>query len=200
MATTPKKTHASSQTEKDLRQNERSSLSLIEDSSEVIALLNAEDIITYMSPSITSVLGYTPEEIEGCNAGVLVHPDDLETMQWVLGEIGRSPGKSLRAEYRLRCKDGSWRWFEGSETNLLQVPGIGAIVGTFRDITKRKLAPRSHWGEMSASEHFAQFCETDAFLIHSVSAFIGAGLRAGDACIVLATKPHRGGTGRASVG
>jgi PAS domain-containing protein len=44
---------------------------------------------------------------------------------------------------------------------------------------------------MSASEHFVQFCETDAFLIHSVSAFIGAGLRAGDACIVLATKPHR---------
>ena len=44
---------------------------------------------------------------------------------------------------------------------------------------------------MSESEHFVQFCETDAFLIHSVSEFIGAGLRAGDACIVLATKPHR---------
>ncbi|HEX6108022.1 MAG TPA: PAS domain S-box protein [Ktedonobacteraceae bacterium] len=44
---------------------------------------------------------------------------------------------------------------------------------------------------MSETEHFVQFCETDAFLIHSVSEFIGAGLRAGDACIVLATKPHR---------
>jgi PAS domain S-box-containing protein len=162
-----------------------------EDSSEIIALLNAEDIVTYMSPSLTPILGYTPEEIVGCHARVLVHPDDLDTMQWVLGEIGQSPGKSLHAEYRLRCKDGSWRWFEGSGTNLLQVPGIGAIVGTFRDITKRKLAPRSHWSEMSASEHFVQFCETDAFLMHSVSAFIGAGLRAGDACIVLATKPHR---------
>jgi PAS domain S-box-containing protein len=41
------------------------------------------------------------------------------------------------------------------------------------------------------SEHFVQFCETDAFLMDSVSAFIGAGLRAGDAVIVLATKPHR---------
>ena len=40
------------------------------------------------------------------------------------------------------------------------------------------------------SEHFVQFCETDAFLIDSVSAFIGAGLRAGDVVIVLATKPH----------
>src|SRR5713226_6555573 len=40
------------------------------------------------------------------------------------------------------------------------------------------------------SEHFVQFCETDAFLMDSVSAFIGAGLRVGDAVIVLATKPH----------
>jgi PAS domain S-box-containing protein len=191
MAPTSKKTHASSQPEKVLRQNEHSSRPLTEDNSEIIALLNAEDIITYVSPSITSILGYTPEEIEGCHARVFVHPDDLDTMQWVLGEIGQSPGKSIRAEYRLHCKDGSWRWFEGSGTNLLQVPGIGAIVGTFRAIAKRKLAPRSHWSEMSASEHFVQFCETDAFLIHSVSAFIGAGLRAGDACIVLATKPHR---------
>ncbi len=41
------------------------------------------------------------------------------------------------------------------------------------------------------SEHFVQFCETDAFLMDSVSAFIGAGLRAGDVVIVLATQPHR---------
>src|SRR5216683_1339121 len=40
------------------------------------------------------------------------------------------------------------------------------------------------------SEHFVHFCETDAFLMDSVSAFIGAGLRVGDAVIVLATKPH----------
>jgi PAS domain S-box-containing protein len=47
------------------------------------------------------------------------------------------------------------------------------------------------WGEMSESEHFVQFCETDTFLINSVSKFIGTGLRAGDAGIVIATKPHR---------
>ncbi len=191
MATPSKKTYASSQTEKVLRQKEQRSRSFIENSSDIIALINAEDIVTYVSPSITPVMGYTPEEIVGCHAFVLVHPDDLDTMQWVLGELGQSPGKSLRAEYRLRCKDGSWRWFEGSGTNLLNVPGIGAIVGNFRDITTQKLAPRSNWSEMSKSEHFVQFCETDAFLMNSVSEFIGAGLRAGDACIVIATKPHR---------
>ncbi len=45
--------------------------------------------------------------------------------------------------------------------------------------------------EMSQSAHFVQFCETDAFLINSLSDFIGTGLKAGDVCIVIATQPHR---------
>lgn len=45
--------------------------------------------------------------------------------------------------------------------------------------------------EMGESEHFVQFCETDAFLMNSVKEFIGTGLRAGEACIVVATQPHR---------
>ncbi|HEV2851181.1 MAG TPA: ATP-binding protein [Thermoanaerobaculia bacterium] len=40
-------------------------------------------------------------------------------------------------------------------------------------------------------EHFVQFYEKDAFLIDEVSAFIGSGLKAGQAGIVIATPPHR---------
>ncbi len=47
------------------------------------------------------------------------------------------------------------------------------------------------WREMSEFEHFVQFCETDAFLVQSVSKFISAGLMEGDATIILATQPHR---------
>jgi PAS domain S-box-containing protein len=56
-----------------------------------------------------------------------------------------------------------------------------------------KLAPRLQWSEMDTSEHFVQFYETDEFLLDSVSGFIGAGLGAGAACIVIATKAHREG-------
>ena len=45
--------------------------------------------------------------------------------------------------------------------------------------------------ELSQSEHFVQFRETDEFLINSVGEFIGTGLHAGEACIVIATQPHR---------
>src|SRR5260370_15674204 len=61
------------------------------------------------------------------------------------------------------------------------------------DDTRRELAPRLNWGEMRESEHFVQFYETDDFLLDSVSGFTGAGLGAGAACIVIATKLHREG-------
>src|SRR5579859_7833879 len=54
--------------------------------------------------------------------------------------------------------------------------------------TSKKFQARFQAGQ---SEHFVQFCETDEFLMDSVSAFIGSGLRVGDAGIVLATKLHR---------
>jgi signal transduction histidine kinase/CheY-like chemotaxis protein len=63
--------------------------------------------------------------------------------------------------------------------------GGGVSLGEF--------APRSVWSEMGESEHFAQFYETDASLLDSLSGFIGIGLGAGDACIVVATEAHREG-------
>jgi signal transduction histidine kinase/ActR/RegA family two-component response regulator len=69
--------------------------------------------------------------------------------------------------------------------------GRGVIQHTTGDITVQEFAPRSCWSEMSDSEHFVQFYETDAFLLNSLGGFVGAGLQAGDACIIVATQAHR---------
>jgi signal transduction histidine kinase/ActR/RegA family two-component response regulator len=41
--------------------------------------------------------------------------------------------------------------------------------------------------------HFVQFYEDDAFLVDAIGRFIGGGLEAGDAAVVLATERHRSG-------
>lgn len=61
------------------------------------------------------------------------------------------------------------------------------------DSAARELAPLSDWSGMIEPEHFVQFYETDVFLLDSLSGFIGAGLKEGEACIVVATKEHREG-------
>jgi signal transduction histidine kinase/CheY-like chemotaxis protein len=59
------------------------------------------------------------------------------------------------------------------------------------DISVTALAPYPDWSAMGESEHFVQFYETETFLLNSLADFIGTGLDAGDACIVVATGAHR---------
>jgi signal transduction histidine kinase/ActR/RegA family two-component response regulator len=70
---------------------------------------------------------------------------------------------------------------------------VAELIPTNADEVTARCAPRSDWSEMSESDHFVQFYETDLFLLNSVCGFIGTGLRSGDACIVVATKAHRDG-------
>ncbi|HLI05900.1 MAG TPA: PAS domain S-box protein [Ktedonobacteraceae bacterium] len=121
-----------------LQPNERVFRALIENSSDVIVLLNAEGIPTYVSPSITRVTGYDPAEYLGSLPLLLLHPDDIPVAKQLFANIMQAPGRSFSAEYRMRCKDGSWGWFEGTATNLLHDPEVQAIVGSFRDISERK--------------------------------------------------------------
>ena len=53
------------------------------------------------------------------------------------------------------------------------------------------VAPTAHWHVSEPTGHAVQFYADDSFLIDSVSRFIGTALGAGDAAIVVATKPHR---------
>jgi len=109
MVATSKKTHISHHIEMEeaLRHNQKQSRPHIENGSDMVAFINAEQKVTYVSPSITSIMGYSPEEIVGYHALALVHPDDLNALQRLLGELEQTPGKSLSAKSRLRCKDGS---------------------------------------------------------------------------------------------
>lgn len=53
------------------------------------------------------------------------------------------------------------------------------------------VAPHSEVGRIRAGDHSVQFYEDDSFLLDSVTTYIREGLRSGDACLVVATKPHR---------
>ncbi|HKY05339.1 MAG TPA: ATP-binding protein [Blastocatellia bacterium] len=58
------------------------------------------------------------------------------------------------------------------------------------DITLMELAPRADWSVVGEGQHFVQFYETDDFLLNSLTGFVGRGLEAGDACVVVATRAH----------
>ena len=59
------------------------------------------------------------------------------------------------------------------------------------DSNARQLAPHAAVSLPHDSRHFAQFYESDEFLVASLSEFVGAALRGGEAAIVIATPEHR---------
>ena len=59
-----------------IRQSEARFSSLVQNSSDVVMVVDADSTIRYMSPSVERVLGYTPGELEGTKLTVLIHPED----------------------------------------------------------------------------------------------------------------------------
>ncbi|MGB2799082.1 MAG: PAS domain S-box protein, partial [Dehalococcoidia bacterium] len=128
------------QAEEALRESEERFRALIENASDAMAILDAEGIIVYESPSVERILGYRPEEMTGKSVLDLIHPDDLPAVTAQFTSFINDPMTSASMDVRLRHKDGSWRWMEGMANNLLDNPQVRGIVINYRDITERKQA------------------------------------------------------------
>ncbi len=121
-----------------LRHSERHYRSLIENSSDVITVLDADGLILYQSPSIRHWRGFEPSELISRQVRDFVHADDLPAIEEGLACKLSQPGVPIKFECRMRHKDGSWRHVEGTSVNLLTDPAIGGIIINTRDTTERK--------------------------------------------------------------
>ena len=76
-----------------------------------------------------------------------------------------------------------------ARTNDISVHEAMHPIAVDRTVSRR--APQTEWHPVHESEHVVQFYETDTFLLEALTDFMGTGLVAGDACIVVATPVHR---------
>ena len=116
-----------------LERREEHYRSLIENSLDLISILNLDGTIRYASPSHERVLGYGLEELVGQNAFSFIHADDLEKVRAAF--VGADGATSLQS--RFRHKDGSWRVLESFGRDLSHLPGVNGLVINSRDVTDR---------------------------------------------------------------
>lgn len=73
----------------------------------------------YINHSVGEVLGYTPEEIAALGEGILlkiIHPEDLIIAEQEAQKLHNTPdGHFITITYRIRHKNGDWRWFQARE-------------------------------------------------------------------------------------
>lgn len=107
------------------------------------ALLRVDDTghVARADPSITSLLGWTPQEIIGRGPAELAHPDDEPrlTAAWSPAAATRSAsatGPAASVAFRGACKDGSWKWLEERGLPIRSAPDTESIrMLRLRDIT-----------------------------------------------------------------
>lgn len=116
---------------------------VIENSSDTILFLDSEwrFIECLNAAAYEKLCGYSVAERLGKSAFDMFHPDELPTLKAKFPSTG-SAGEVVRAEYRIKRKDGTWRWVEGAARNMLTDPSINALVIGVRDIEERKTAEK----------------------------------------------------------
>jgi len=112
--------------------------SLVQHASDVIAIIDRDAVIRYLSPAVETIFGYRPEQLLGTAVLDTVHPDDVDAIAAALADVVGAPWKSTTVEGRLRAADGSWRWFESSVVNLVEDPNVAGVVLTTRDVSDRR--------------------------------------------------------------
>ncbi|MGZ8842049.1 MAG: ATP-binding protein [Pyrinomonadaceae bacterium] len=126
--------------EKAARESEARFVSLVQHSSDVITIVGVDGRVLYMSPSIKSIFGYSPNQLAGVQLREFLHREDKQLVLDALAELAKEPGKTTSLEMRARHRNQTWLHVEAVMTNLLNEPSVAGIVINSRNITERKKA------------------------------------------------------------
>jgi diguanylate cyclase (GGDEF)-like protein/PAS domain S-box-containing protein len=121
-----------------IRQSEARFSSLVQNSSDVVMVVEADSTIRYMSPSVERVLGHAPGELEGTKLTVLIHPDDRAGVLQFLTSGGEEDAHPGLTEFRMKHRDDFWLHVETLRTNLMHDVNVKGIVLNTRDVSERK--------------------------------------------------------------
>lgn len=104
--------------EEAIRYNATRFRALIENTRDLVTIIDWSGYIVYSSPSTKNALGYNMDEIRGRSVFEYLHPDD-RYIEDILMYSAQKDKCVLPAEFRLRAKDGDYRWFRGSASGYL---------------------------------------------------------------------------------
>ncbi|WP_159039864.1 PAS domain-containing protein [Christiangramia fulva] len=122
------------QFEEKLLKSEKKFKALVQEGSDMIAILNMEGRYQFVSDSVINILGKSPGEYLGKIAFDFIHSEDRK---WVYDKFLKlfDSRQILVSPFRVKNANNEWRWIESKATNLLDDPNVEGIVVNSKDIT-----------------------------------------------------------------
>lgn len=116
---------------------------LVGHAADIVAIVDARSVPSYVSPGVERVLGYRPDEILPLGLVTFAHPDDVGLFLGLFAAVQDRPEHSEAAVVRFRHRDGLYRHLDCTVTNLLDNVAVRGIVVNARDVTEQAAAVRA---------------------------------------------------------
>jgi PAS domain S-box-containing protein/putative nucleotidyltransferase with HDIG domain len=120
-----------------LRQSEERFRSLIENSSDLIALVGEHMEYTYASPSYQKIIGFPPEYLLGRKFNELLHPEETKTISEIIHLAYEAKSFQTNLDFRMRDHQGHWKIFSGSISSFSNGGGERQVAINCHEITER---------------------------------------------------------------
>lgn len=131
------------QAKDEIRRSDAYYLALIENTHDVIAVLDVSGRIRYVSPAIRTLLGYAPHRRIGTSALLMVHPADRMAAYRLFRRLQAHPGSSVSRQLRIRDAKQRWRVVEIAVRNQIANPAVAGFIINLRDVTDRYQAEQA---------------------------------------------------------
>ncbi len=132
-----RKAEEEAKTQAELSEGEKKFRLYLENSVDVITVVDANGYVIYESPSSKKNFGYEPADLIGRSAFEFIHPDDIKTVLDLFTRAVKKPFSENSIELRFLKKNGDWASVRVSGKNMITDPIIKGIVLNVFDITER---------------------------------------------------------------
>ena len=124
--------------ESELQEQEEWFRSVVQHSTDMIAIVDGASRVIYLSPAAERILGHQPDRLVGRSLLEFVHPDEQARFGEVFKYLAAQPNRVAAAEHRLRHAEGHHVFVESIGVNLLGNRAVQGIVVNSRDVTRRR--------------------------------------------------------------
>jgi PAS domain S-box-containing protein len=125
------------ETELALAENELKYRSLLENLNDAITVANEQLNFTFVTKSMSRLIGFPVEEIVGTSAMRYIHPDDHGAVDKLVSVLKSAPGTPIPFELRFLTADGGYIWVQGCASSHLEHHAVRGYIANFRNVTDK---------------------------------------------------------------